>query len=216
MKTNLGVSPNTVGRLPKYLLCLYELEEKGIDHISSAAIADRLNLTPSQVRQDLSRFGSYGAQGYGYDIRLLAKGIRSILGIDKEHSVIVVGVGSIGSALLTHLNFEEHNYRVLAGFDTNPEIVGERINGTTILSAEELPDYLKEHYVDLCVLTVSEQHAKNTALMLADCGVPAIWNFTNVDLELGGHDILVENIHFLDSLFSLTFYLEATSKVNNQ
>lgn len=216
MRNHLGVSYNTVGRLPKYLRCLQELEEMGIDHISSAAIAERLDLTPSQVRQDLSRFGNYGSQGYGYDIQLLANGIRNILGIDKIHNVIVVGVGSMGRALLTHLNFGDNNYRVLAGFDTNADIVGKEINETMILPADDLPEFLKENHIDLCVLAVPKWEAKRTALMLAENGIPAIWNLTNVDLEMSQHDVLVENIHFLDSLFSLTFYLEASEKLKKK
>lgn len=208
MKVNGGVSYNTVARLPKYLRCLQEIEETGVDRVSSTEIANRLNLTPSQVRQDLSRFGTYGAQGYGYNVKSLSSGIRKILGIDKTHRVIMIGVGSVGSALLKHLEFRENNYCVIAGFDTNPELIGKIINGTPIYHADSLQVFLNNNKVDLCVLAVPKKHARQTALMVAKAGTPALWNLTNVDLELGDQEILIEDIHFLDSLFSLTFYLE--------
>lgn len=216
MKTGLGASTNTIGRLPKYLRCLQELEDQGISRVSSTGIAERLSLTPSQIRQDLAQFGSFGAQGYGYDVKLLANCIREILGINKSHNVIIVGVGSIGRALLTHLEFQGNNYHVVAGFDTDYGVIGKTVNDTPVYHVDELIDFLGEVDVDLCVLAVPKEHAKHTALSLAKNGVPAIWNLTNVDLELGNYDVLVENMHFLDSLFSLTFYLEATSKTKEK
>lgn len=209
MKVMLGVSQNTINRLPKYLRCLQELAEDGRTRVSSAGIAERLGLTSSQVRQDLSRFGSYGSQGYGYDVETLMRSIREILGIDRTHKVIVVGVGSIGRTLMKHLDFEGNNYELVAGFDTNPMLIGTQVHDTPIYSAEELNAFLAETQVDLCVLAVPQADAKRVALHLAKNGIPAIWNLTNVDLELDLFPVVVENVHFLDSLFSLTFQLEA-------
>ena len=214
IKTNSGVSPNTVARLSKYLRCLEELAQVGVGRISSAGIAERLNLTPSQVRQDLSHFGAYGTQGYGYEVQTLANGIRSILGIDRKHSVIIVGVGNIGRALLNYLQFSEYNYSLLAGFDNDPDLIGSCVNDIPIYHVDELTAFVRENSVDLCILSVPGENAQSTALMLAENEIPAIWNLTNVDLELGRHSTLVEDVHFLDSLFSLTFYLEASTQTN--
>ena len=209
MKVMLGVSQNTINRLPKYLRCLQELADAGWTRISSAGIAERLGLTSSQVRQDLSCFGSFGSQGYGYAIETLMVGLREILGIDRKHKVIMVGVGSIGRALMKHLDFEGNNYELLAGFDTNPALIGTQVDNIPIYSADMLSDFLAETPVDLCVLAVPQMDAKRVAYHLVKCGVPSIWNLTNVDLKLDMFPVVVEDVHFLDSLFSLTFRMEA-------
>lgn len=200
-------SPNTINRLPKYLRYLSGIYANGEDRISSFKMAEDMDLTASQIRQDLSQFGSYGAQGYGYQVPRLIHELKKILGIDNPHNVIAVGVGSIGRALLTHLNFTEHNYSVCAGFDIDPEIVGTTINGIPIYHADKLKEFLKMTPVDICILAVPASIAKETAGSIVEQGIPAIWNMTNVDLGLSHMKAIVEDLHFLDSLFALTYYL---------
>lgn len=208
MRKYQAVSKNTVSRLPKYLHHLQELQTKGSKRTSSAQMAEALGLTASQLRQDLAAFGSYGAQGYGYDIDHLIHKIREILGVSHPHNIAVIGVGSIGRALLEHMDFESYHYQVCAAFDIDPNIVGTTINHVNVHPMSELKQILDERAVDICMLTVSKPAAKAVAAQLYDLGIPAIWNFTNTNLGLDESDIVIENVDFLDSLLTLTFYLE--------
>lgn len=207
---NRNASIHTVNRLPKYLQCLNELKSKGVERVSSTEIAELIGTTASQVRQDFSVFGSYGAQGYGYNIDLLSTELRQIMGIDRPHRVAIVGVGGIGRALLEHMEFEKYGYSVVAGFDVDDTLIGKRVNGVQIYSVKDIAQVLDENAVDICILTVSQSAAKEVAQHLAQVGVPAIWNFTNEKLDLP-KETVVQNINFQDSLFVLTYYLEHNS-----
>ena len=106
MKKFVPISPNVINRMPKYLRCLHRLHHNGLERTSSAQIAQIMGTTPSQVRQDLSAFGSFGSQGYGYNIEFLIGEIHKILGLNHKHEIAVIGVGGIGRALLEHMEFE--------------------------------------------------------------------------------------------------------------
>lgn len=200
------VSERTISRMPKYLHYLNNLKENGVDRVSSASIAEALGTTASQVRQDLSAFGSYGAQGYGYSIDRLSAEIKGILGIDTSYRVAIIGIGSLGHALLEHLEFEKYGYHVVAGFDIDCDLIGTEINHVPIYSMDDLADVMKQQEIDICVLTVSRGSAKQVASYLERLGVSAIWNFTNEKLEIG-ESVAVENIDLIDSLFVLTYYM---------
>ena len=142
-KTN-KISDNTIRRLPRYLRCLDELERQGNTRVSSAMIGNHLNNTPSQVRQDLSQFGSYGMQGYDYNIESLRASIHAILGTDATHTVIIAGIGSLGHALLEHLPLAANGYQILAGFDVDPKLIGQKINGVPILNSEDFGSFIQK------------------------------------------------------------------------
>ena len=189
------------------------MKEKDHVRVSSASIAEALGSTASQVRQDLATFGAYGATGYGYDIDRLTDEIKSILDIDTPHEVAIIGVGSLGHALLEHLNFEDYGFHVFAGFDVNPELIGTEINGVPIYSIAELDRILSENLVDICILTLSKTAARPVARKLYKLGVPAIWNFTNVYLDLP-QNIFVQDIDFMGDLFILSYNLASRSKTH--
>ena len=208
MKSTKGISHNVINRLPRYLRYLTDVQEQGGERISSREIADALNTTPSQVRQDFTLFGSYGVQGYGYQVDFLIANIKRILGLSKQHQVIVVGVGGFGRALLEHMEFERYNFSVCAAFDVDPEVVGKVINGITVYDMEDLETVVGDTKIDMAMLTVSKAAAEKVAKRLHRMKIPGILNFTNVELNLKADDIFVQNVSLLDSLFSLSYYLE--------
>lgn len=210
MKKYIPISRNIVNRMPRYLRCLHSLLHNGIDRTSSAQIAQLMGTTPSQVRQDFSAFGSFGSQGYGYNVSYLITEIHKILGLQYTHEIAVIGVGSIGRALLEHMDFEEYNYHVSAAFDIDPTLVGTTVNSVEVQHISTLPEVLQSRSIDICMLTVPKKAAKEVAAKLYALGVPAIWNFTNEDLGLNQTGIIVQDVNFLDSLFALTYYLEET------
>lgn len=201
------VSNNVIRRLPRYLRKLDELTEKGVSRISSSELGQQLGLTASQIRQDFSCFGEFGQQGYGYNVTALRAQIATILGLDRGFSAVLVGVGNIGRALVDNFCFSSWGCHLCAAFDIDPRLIGTTMNGIPIYSMEQLETYLKENSVDVAVLTVPKEVAIKVTERLTSCGIEAIWNFTNVDLTGPDSTTIVENVHFSDSLLSLSYYV---------
>lgn len=208
MKTKTPISHQTILRLPRYLHYLEEQKEKGRERTSSTEIADALDMTPSQVRQDLAAFGNYGAQGYGYNVSALCDELKKILGLHIRHRIAVVGAGCIGRAILEHLDYGAYNYEVLAAFDVRDDLIGTTINDVPVLDAAKMQSWFETNKVDICILAVPASAARSVAKQLSTFGVPAIWNFTNVDLTQKNMNCVVQNVDFRNSLFTLTYYLE--------
>lgn len=203
----LKVSNNVIRRLPRYLRKLDELKAAGVDRISSGELGRQMALTSSQIRQDFSCFGEFGQQGYGYNVTGLRGEIATILGTNRDFSVILVGVGNIGRALIENFCFEQYGFHLQAAYDIRPELIGTTIGGILVHDISDLPGAFAEHPVDMAVLSVPKSMANSAAEDLVRMGIHAIWNFTNVELSLSDPDIVVENIHFSDSLLSLGYYL---------
>ena len=164
-----------------------------------------MNITASQIRQDLSCFGEFGQQGYGYNVEELHTEIGHILGVDNNHHLIIIGVGNLGHALLQNFGFAQAGFSVDAAFDVSPAVTGTRVNGVPILPMDELDSYLKCHSVDVVVLTIPQAVAQSTADHLVAQGVRGFWNFTNVELTSSVPEVKIENIHFVDSLLTLSY-----------
>ena len=201
------VSNNVIRRLPRYLRKLDELQENGINRISSFELGQQLGLTPSQIRQDFSCFGEFGQQGYGYNVSGLREQIASILGMDRGYRAILVGVGNIGHALMDNFSFADCGVELAAAFDIKESLIGTDFKGVPILAEAEMEDYLKNNDIALAVLCVPKEVAVNVTKILTDNGIEAIWNFTNMELTEPNSPIIVENVHFSDSLLSLSYFV---------
>lgn len=203
----IKVSNNVIRRMPRYLRKLDDLHAAGVERISSGELGRQMGLTPSQIRQDFSCFGEFGQQGYGYNVVALRAEIAKILGMDRNYTAVLVGVGNIGHALVENFCFEQYGYSLKAAFDVNPDLVGREIHDITVHDFSKLDEVLKEVQPDVAVLCVPKAMANGVAQEVCACGVPAIWNFTNTELQLEDTDVIVENIHFSDSLLALGYYL---------
>ena len=201
------VSNNVIRRIPRYLRKLDELMEAGVTRISSFDLGQQLGLTPSQIRQDFSCFGEFGQQGYGYNVAALREQVAAILGMDRGFSAILIGVGNIGRALMDNFCFSEWGFHLLSAFEVNPALIGTELSGVSIRSMDELESFLAENKVDVAVLSVPKDAALRVTERLTKNGIRAIWNFTNVELTDPNSSILVENVHFSDSLLSLSYYI---------
>lgn len=201
------ISDAVVRRLPRYYRYLDDLHSKGIVRISSSLLGERMGITASQIRQDLSCFGEFGQQGYGYKVTSLRAEIASILGMDRGYSAILIGVGNLGQALLCNFSFKTWGFDLKAAFDVKPQLIGTDYEGVKIHDMATLPQFLSENKVDAAVLCVPKAHAVQTTELLTSHGVNAIWNFTNVELTAPESSTIVENIHFSDSLLSLSYYI---------
>ena len=203
------VSNNVIRRLPRYLRKLDELAATGVTRISSGELGARTGLTPSQIRQDFSCFGEFGQQGYGYNVASLREEIARILGLDRSYSVILVGTGRIGQTLIENLNFKIFGFRLLYAFDINTEIIGTRIGDILVRDAREAWDFIRENHVDIAILSTDREHAQSAADLLIGSGIRAIWNFTEQEIDAGDSGVLVESIHFSDSLLTLSYHLNS-------
>ena len=200
-----SISDAVIRRLPRYYRQLTELCSRGIVRISSHSLGQEMNITASQIRQDFSCFGEFGQQGYGYNVEELRAEIGHILGVDNNHHLVMIGVGNLGHALLQNFPFSHTGFTVDAAFDVSPTVIGTSVNGVPIYSMNDLDSFIREHSVDVVVLTIPQSVAQDIANRLIDLGVRGFWNFTNVELSSPSPDVKFENIHFADSLLTLSY-----------
>lgn len=200
------VSTAVIRRLPRYYRNLEELSRAGVVRISSGALSAAMGITASQIRQDLSCFGEFGLQGYGYNVENLRKEIGEILGVGQGHRAILLGAGNLGRALMENFHFERTGFTLTAAFDIDPSIVGTNLAGVPVMDIEELENYLKREKIDVAVLTVPVRAAQSVTDRLTNCKVRGIWNFTNTELSTPKSTV-VENVHFADSLLTLGYMI---------
>ena len=200
------ISQAVIRRMPRYYRYLGELLDDGVERISSNELSVRMKVTASQIRQDLNNFGGFGQQGYGYNVQYLYEEIGKILGLDRQHNIIVVGAGNMGQALAYYVKFEKNAFLVKGLFDVNPKLKGVAVRGIVIRMTDELPAFLQEHDIQIAALTLPKQYAKEMADFLGDHGIRAIWNFAHIDLD-APEDVIVENVHLSESLMALSYNL---------
>ncbi len=195
-----------IRRLPRYYRFLGELLDEGVERISSGELSERMNVTASQIRQDLNNFGGFGHQGYGYHVDQLYHEIGRILGIDRVHRVILIGAGHLGQAIANYEDFPRLGFQITGLFDVDRDVVGTSVKGIPVMDIGELPAFAKEHEIDIAALTLPKEAAKSVAKLLYDIGIRSIWNFAHVDLEM--ENTVVENVHLSDSLMQLSYQMQ--------
>lgn len=204
-----GVSASVIRRLPRYHRFLYDLRQKGVHKISSRELAELMNLTASQIRQDFNCFGGFGQQGYGYNVDALYEEIGNILGLNKNRKIILLGAGNLGMALIQHLAFDAKGFHLVGVFDKNPRLIGQKVRGIEILPESELEDFCKREKPDAAILCLPKEVVCELGDKLIEYGIRAFWNFSHYDLGLHHKDkdkpIVVENVHLGDSLMTLCY-----------
>ncbi len=196
-----------IRRLPRYYRHLTDLSKSGVVRVSSSALGESMNLTASQIRQDLSCFGEFGQQGYGYNVDSLRGEIAAILGMNRAHTAVILGVGNLGRALMENFHFDRSGFRLIAAFDVSPNIIGRQISGVQVYPLSELEEFLRDNPTSVGVLTVPRAAAVPMAEKLIEGGVKGIWNFTNAELDVKTPGVVVENVHFSDSLLTLSYLI---------
>lgn len=205
------VSDAVIHRLPRYYRYLDDLYNKGVVRISSNTLGNKMDITASQIRQDLSCFGEFGQQGYGYNVAELRSEIGHILGIDNGHRLIIIGAGHLGHALLQNFDFRKVGFEIDSAFDLAPALIGSEINGVTIRSMDELDDYIALHHPNVAVLTVPQSVAQPLADKLISLGIKGFWNFTNVELSTEAEGVFFEDVHFVDTLLTLSYRISRSN-----
>lgn len=198
------VSEAVMRRMPKYYRYLTDMENSGIERISSKELSQRMGLTASQIRQDFNCFGGFGQQGYGYNVSELRQEIHNILGLNTEYNVIILGAGNLGQAIANYTGFEKEGFIVKGLFDINPRLIGISIRGINIYDLDELEHFIENNPVHIAAICTPKAKAQEVADRIIRSGIKAIWNFAAVDIVVP-RDVIVENAHLSDSLFTLSF-----------
>ena len=204
-----NVSSAVIKRLPRYFRYLRILIREGKMRISSAELSRRMNITASQIRQDLNCFGGFGQQGYGYNVNYLYARICELLGVSAGFQAVIIGGGNLGRALAKNEMFEKRGVDVVAIFDVNEALVGTNVNDIPILHIDEFERYAATHTVDMAVLTLPKAQALEMAQRIAETDIGGIWNFTGQELDSVDSDLIVENVHLGDSLMTLNYRLHS-------
>lgn len=209
------ISQAVIGRLPRYFRYLGELKEQGIERISSQELSDIMKVTASQIRQDFNNFGGFGQQGYGYNVEYLWEEIGKILGMGREHTLIIIGAGHLGQALSGYNNFFNRGFIFKGAFDLNKDLHGKKIRDIEIRPVEEIEQFVRDNKIEIAVLTIPKDQAVPMAEKLVNCGIKAIWNFAHVDLDVP-ENVQVENVHLSDSLMKLSYSIDRYEKTHKK
>ena len=195
-----------VRRLPLYLRTLRQLQREGCRTISSEELAQLLGVTAAQIRRDLSYFGRFGKQGYGYTVAALIRELEAVLRLDRLWNVALVGYGKLGQAIAHYGEFEPNGFRITAIFAKSPEHIGQIANGVVVLPATEIERVVREQGIRIGIIAVPPEAAQEVAEKLVAGGVRAILNYAPTVLHVPP-GITVREIDPISALQSMTFYL---------
>ena len=199
-----------VARLPLYVRILTRLLQEGAEVVSSQQLGEKLQVTPAQIRKDLSYFGRFGKQGRGYSVIHLLERLKLILGLNSFWNVAVVGVGRLGRAILSYPGFTPDGFHLVAAFDSNPDVVGETVAGLTVNSLEQLDEIVSSKKISIAIVAVPTEHTQGVVDRLVACGVRAVLNYAPISPQVR-EGVRVRNIDPVLSLQSMTYYLTDNS-----
>jgi redox-sensing transcriptional repressor len=201
------ISPLTLNRLSFYLRCLRQLAEQGYERISSQEMAQRYHLSATQIRKDLAQFGEFGIRGVGYRVGELAEHLDQLLGLDRSHPMVIIGMGNLGSALARYLGFNYGAFHVVAGIDNDPRKIGTRVAGFTVRPAVELAAVIRDSGAMIGVLTVPTDVAQHYYDALADAGIRGVLNFAGIRVK-PRPGVPLKNVDLRIHLEELAFFLK--------
>ena len=195
-------------RLPQYLRVLSQLLQEGAEVVSSQQLGNTLQMTPAQIRKDLSYFGRFGKQGRGYNIRYLLEELRQILGLNQEWHAALVGVGRLGRAIIEYPGFAPEGFWLVAAFDADAQQVGQRVGHLVVQGIEEMEAVLRKGNIRIGIVAVPRGDAQEVIERLVECGVKAILNYAPIPLQ-APPDVRIRNIDPVLALQSMTYYLRS-------
>lgn len=202
----IKVSDSTVGRLSMYYRSLLEFDQKGYKIVSSKDLAKTEKLTPAQVRKDLSSFGSFGTRGLGYPVRELKEKIAKILGLGRSWNVALVGVGNVGSALVSYKEFQKQGFNIKVLFDNDLRKIKKSHKGILVSDVKDLAEGLRKNKIDMVILAVPAQSVQEVADRVVSAGVKSILNFAPAQIKVPD-DVVLRSVNMAMELEHLSFYL---------
>lgn len=202
-----GIPNIVIGRLPTYLRALERMQTEGVEQISSHELGQHLGISSAQIRKDLSQFGEFGRQGIGYQIKYLVERLTSILKVDRQWAVALVGLGDLGHALANYRGFANRGFHIAAIYDADPKKIGSMVNGLDVKSAQMMTDDIRARGIRLAMLAVPADVAQAVAEQLVAAGVRGILNYAPVNLSVPD-EVQVQYIDPAMHLQHMTYYLE--------
>lgn len=200
------ISMAVIKRMPKYYRHLAELLRNDVDRISSEELSEKIGFTASQIRQDFNNFGSFGQQGYGYNVRELFTETGAILGLDRTYKTVIVGAGNIGQAIANYTRFQKIGFDLVAIFDANPKLIGVKIRDVEIKDIDSMDKFLSKNEIDIGIVCVPTTVAQKCVDGLVEGGVKGIWNFAPTDITVP-KGVAFESVHLSDSLLTLVYLM---------
>lgn len=197
-------------RLPSYLRVLALLEEQKAEIVSSQELGERLRMTPAQIRKDLSYFGKFGKQGKGYDVSQLLRELRQILGLNRDWSMALVGVGRLGRAVVDYGDLTPRGFRIVAAFDRDSGQIGKVVGGLVIQDLAELGATVRNRGIDIGIVAVPPAEAQQAVDHLVGCGIRAILNYAPVSIRVP-RDVRLEEVDPVLALQTMTYHLKSLS-----
>lgn len=167
-----------IGRLPWYLACVAKMRADGVEYASSTAISNQLNVDASQIAKDLSYLNIKGKTRIGYDVAELEAGLSDFLGFGRVHNAVMMGVGSLGKALIMDSGLSRYGLNIVAGFDVDPSVVGTEIMGTPVYDIARLGELRESLGAEIAIIAVPAEYAAEVAKTCTGAGIRALWNFT--------------------------------------
>lgn len=217
MSHNMSEHPNTsraflpeptLRRLPWYLAYISMLHSTGVEHVSSTQIAKELSVDASQIAKDLSFLNIKGKTRIGYEVAQLERELQDFLGFKDVHNAIIVGVGSLGAALVQDSGLSRYGLNIVAGFDINPEIIGTTLCEVPIYDISYLKEYRKTHTAEIGIVTVPVERTQEVANLMIEAGIKALWNFTPFRIK-ANDDIVIQDTSIYSHLAVIYNHLDS-------
>ena len=205
MSNNIKASLPVIRRLPRYYRYITELKNNGTVRISSSQLAHIMGSTPSQVRQDFNCFGGFGQQGVGYSVELLHHEIQKLLFPEGRLRAVLLGAGNLGITIGNFVIKENTGVELVAVFDNDKAIIGNKLFGMEIMSFEDFVPFCQKEHVDIIIACTSKDAAEHLAPAIVESGVKGIWNYSHFDFSINDESLIVENVHLRDSLMALSY-----------
>ena len=194
-------------RLPLYIRALSQMSEEGQNVISSKTLGNRLQITPAQIRKDLSYFGRFGKQGRGYKVDSLIEELTNILGLNRQWNSCIVGVGRLGKAIINYPGFVPEGFKIISAFDNDPSMIGKTVNEIQILPMDKIKSAVKQNDIKIAILAVPATVAQNVITELLNTNIKAILNYAPIAPKVP-ETLVLRNIDPVISLQSMTYYLD--------
>jgi redox-sensing transcriptional repressor len=197
----------TIYRLSVYLRCLQRLKANAIRTVSSEALAKVAGVKPTQLRKDLTYFGQFGTRGLGYDVEQLAKMISDLLGTNSLQPVVLVGVGNLGTALLSYRGFEKEGFEIVAAFDADMTRKRDKYIAQPIYGMDRLAGFVRDHGVRMAIVTVPATAAQEVTNALVEAGITGILNFAPIVLQVP-EEVMVNGVNLAIELENLSYFIQ--------
>lgn len=214
MSLDVNISMSVIKRLPRYYRFLGKLKNEGYVRISSRELSELMSVTASQIRQDLNCFGGFGHQGYGYNVEQLHNEIGKILGVNKKIDAILIGVGNLGRAIASHMDFEARGFRLIGIFDRNEALFDQEIRNVKIRSTVEIRNFCKKNHPQVAIICTPTDATEKIIDELVSQGVAGFWNYSHFDISSKYSNVEVQNVHLSDSLLTLGYQIKSNKELN--